>query len=177
MHVLEAWQLGIFKSQQGKYVSLSSPKRPDQLWVLPTLLFGRYSRTWSMKSVIHFHLLRRLKISETLSLLPLRAFRVWTGTLYDFTFFILPKHSKAKSPKSLSGIIRQWITITVSHSDKRGVGKALCINFLYDYASMKNTSHATVSSTSNRLMIWRKKFWDGFCCLQFYKQKVSTPCY
>jgi len=51
------------------------------------------------------------------------------------------------------------------------------INFLYDYASMKNTSHSTVLSTSNHLMLWRKKFWDGFCCLQFYKQNRSTPWY
>jgi len=37
----------------------------------------------------------------------------------------------------VSGSIRQWITITVSHSDKRGAGKTLYINLFYKHLLWK----------------------------------------
>jgi hypothetical protein len=72
---------------------LSSPKRPDRLWHPPSLLFNGYRVSFQgvkrpRREVDHFPLVRRLKISGVIPLLPLYAFMAWTRKNFSFTFIL-----------------------------------------------------------------------------------------
>jgi hypothetical protein len=79
-----------FRIQAGEKYFLPSPKHPDRLWGITSLLLtgtGVLSRWYSDRGVmftIHLRLALRLRTSRAMPLLLLHAFMVWTGAALTF---------------------------------------------------------------------------------------------
>jgi len=69
-----------------------SRKSPDRLWSQPILLFnGHWDQCGrSVKLTAHLHLMSCLRMSVIIPLLPLYAFRAWTGNIFPFLALPLP---------------------------------------------------------------------------------------